>query len=193
MHMTQGNGSQRNGSRRNNGSGLVMMLLFWVLLMVLGTWWLHGGLEATLRPNAHIAQSDGEALTLKRNRSGHFQAPGFINGEPVTFLLDTGATYVAVPQSMVDRLGLELGRSAWFNTANGRVEGNLTQLDVVRLGGIRIENVQGSIGPGMARDTVLLGMSFLNHLAIEMSQGEMVLRLPPACAGQSCEVAGLVK
>ncbi|MDR5897436.1 TIGR02281 family clan AA aspartic protease [Halomonas vilamensis] len=178
--------TQRNGSKRSSGSGLVMMLLFWVLLMAVGTWWLHGGLEATLRPNAHIAQSDDEPLTLKRNRAGHFQAPGFINGEPVTFLLDTGATYVAVPQSMADRLGLEPDSSAWFNTANGRVQGNLTQLDEVRLGGIRIENVQGSIGPGMERDTVLLGMSFLNLLAIEMSQGEMVLRLPEECAGRSC-------
>ncbi|WP_075880659.1 retropepsin-like aspartic protease family protein [Vreelandella massiliensis] len=173
---------------QRNGTGLVMMLLFWVLLMATGTWWLHGGLEEMLRPNAHIAQSDsdGGPVTLKRNRAGHFQAPGFINGKPVTFLLDTGATYVAVPQSLADTLGLEPERSAWFNTANGRVEGNLTQLDEVRLGGIRIENVQGSMGPGMERDTVLLGMSFLNLLAIEMSQGEMVLRLPQACADPPC-------
>ncbi|MGE6582349.1 retropepsin-like aspartic protease family protein, partial [Vreelandella aquamarina] len=67
---------------------------------------------------------------------------------------------------------------AWFNTANGRVEGNLTQLDEVVLGGIQMNNVQGSISPGMERDTVLLGMSFLNQLAIEIRGGEMVLRLP---------------
>ena len=51
-------------------------------------------------------------------------------------------------------------------------------LDEVVLGGIQMNNVQGSISPGMERDTVLLGMSFLNQLAIEIRGGEMVLRLP---------------
>ena len=78
----------------------------------------------------------------------------------------------------LQRLSLAPGRRAWFNTANGRVEGKLTQLDEVVLGGIQMNNVQGSISPGMERDTVLLGMSFLNQLAIEIRGGEMVLRLP---------------
>ena len=120
----------------------------------------------------------GEPITLKRNRAGHFEAPGRINGEPVTFLLDTGATYVAIPGGLADELGLVPGRSAWFNTANGRVEGSLTELDEVSLGGLTVQNVQGSISPGMERDTVLLGMSFLNLMSIEMQAGEMVLSLP---------------
>lgn len=162
--------------------GIVMMMLFWVLLIGLGTWWLDGGMEKILNPNAHIVQtaSDGGPVTLKRNRSGHFQAPGEINGVPVTFLLDTGATYVAVSDQLAEQLGLKRGRSAWFNTANGRVQGNLTQLDEVMLGGIRISNVQGSISPGMEDDTVLLGMSFLHLLNIEIRSGEMVLSLPDA-------------
>ena len=133
--------------------GIVMMLLFWVLLMAVGTWWIHGG-------------------------AGHFEAPGRINGEPVNFLLDTGATYVAISAALADELGLAPGRSAWFNTANGRVEGTLTELDEVSLGGLKVQNVQGSISPGMERDTVLLGMSFLNLLSIEIQAGEMVLSLP---------------
>ncbi|SJN10036.1 hypothetical protein CZ787_02705 [Halomonas citrativorans] len=159
---------------------IVMMLLFWVLLIGLGTWWLDGGMEKILNPNAHIVQTatDGGPVTLKRNRSGHFEAPGEINGEPVTFLLDTGATYVAVSDELANRLGLERGRSAWFNTANGRVQGNLTQLDEVTLGGINIRNVQGSISPGMENHVVLLGMSFLHLLNIEIRSGEMVLSLP---------------
>lgn len=160
--------------------GIVMMLLFWVLLIGLGAWWLDGGMEQILNPNAHIAQtsSEGGPVTLKRNRSGHFEAPGEINGEPVTFLLDTGATYVAVSDELAARLGLNRGRTAWFNTANGRVQGSLTQLDEVMLGGIKISNVQGSISPGMEHDTVLLGMSFLHLVNIEIRSGEMRLRLP---------------
>ncbi|RUR36968.1 retropepsin-like aspartic protease family protein [Vreelandella populi] len=160
--------------------GIVMMMLFWVLLIGLGTWWLDGGMEKVLSPNAHIVQtaSDGGPVTLKRNRSGHYQAPGEINGEPVTFLLDTGATYVAVSDQLASQLGLERGRNAWFNTANGRVQGSLTELDEVVLGGIRASNVQGSISPGMDDNTVLLGMSFLHLLNIEIRSGEMVLSLP---------------
>lgn len=160
--------------------GIVMMLLFWILLMAVGTWWIHGGLEQMMRPNAHVVHTlpAGEPVTLKRNRAGHFEAPGRINGAEVTFLLDTGATYVSIPTDLAHELGLEPGRSAWFNTANGRVEGALTALEEVSLGGLKVQNVQGAISPGMERDTVLLGMSFLNLLSIEIQAGEMVLSLP---------------
>lgn len=167
-------------TQRAQRGGIMMMLLFWVLLMAVGTWWIHGGLEEMMSPNANIVHTlpAGEPVTLKRNRAGHFESPGRINGEPVTFLLDTGATYVALSASLAEELGLASGRSAWFNTANGRVEGTLTELDEVSLGGLKVQNVQGSISPGMERDTVLLGMSFLNLLSIEMQAGEMVLSLP---------------
>ena len=160
--------------------GIIMMLLFWVLLIAIGTWWIHGGLEKMMHPNANIVHTlpAGEPVTLKRNRAGHFEAPGRINGTPVTFLLDTGATYVAIPADLAHDLKLEPGRSAWFNTANGRVEGTLTTLEEVSLGGLTVQNVQGSISPGMERDTVLLGMSFLNLFSIEIQAGEMVLSLP---------------
>ncbi|MFB9865985.1 retropepsin-like aspartic protease family protein [Vreelandella sulfidaeris] len=160
--------------------GIIMMLLFWVLLIAVGTWWIHGGLERMMNPNANIVHTlpAGEPVTLKRNRAGHFEAPGRINGTPVTFLLDTGATYVAVPSDLAHDLNLEPGRSAWFNTANGRVEGALTTLEEVSLGGLTVQNVQGSISPGMERDTVLLGMSFLNLFSIEIKAGEMVMSLP---------------
>ena len=160
--------------------GIVTMLLFWVLLLAAGTWLLDGGFAKVMTSNAHVmyTSADDGPVSLTRNRAGHFEAPGEINGKPVTFLLDTGATYVAVPRNLASELGLEPGRSAWFNTANGRAEGALTKLDEVVLGNIRMKGVQGSISPGMENDTVLLGMSFLNLLVIEIRAGEMVLSLP---------------
>ncbi|UYG00481.1 MULTISPECIES: TIGR02281 family clan AA aspartic protease [unclassified Halomonas] len=168
-------------SQRAQRGGIVMMLLFWVLLIGAGTWLIDGGFKNLTTPNAHVINSapDGAPVRLSRNRSGHFEAPGRINGEPVTFLLDTGATYVAVSTELAERLSLTPGRSAWFNTANGRVKGHLTELDEVALGGLQASNVQGSISPGMERDTVLLGMSFLSLFTIEIAGGEMLLRLPP--------------
>lgn len=159
-------------------TGLGMMLLFWMLFIGAGTWWFHGYLENQRNPNAHLVNAvngDGEPLVLERNRGGHFVATGRINGEPVEFLLDTGATYVAVSADLAERLGLEASGSAWFNTANGRVRGDLTTLDEVSLGGFTAHQVRGSISPGMEGDVALLGMSFLNRFDIQIRDARMVL------------------
>ncbi|WP_373183258.1 TIGR02281 family clan AA aspartic protease [Halomonas campaniensis] len=158
-------------------TGLGMMLLFWMLFIGAGTWWFHGYLEEQRNPNAHLVNAvEGESsVVLERNRTGHFLATGRINGEPVEFLLDTGATYVAVSAELADRLGLESTGSAWFNTANGRVRGDLTTLDEVSLGGFAAREVRGSISPGMGGDVALLGMSFLNRFDIEIRDARMVL------------------
>lgn len=158
-------------------TGLGMMLLFWMLFIGTGTWWFHGYLESQRNPNAHLVNAaEGESsVTLERNRAGHFLATGRINGEPVEFLLDTGATYVAVSAELAERLSLEATGSAWFNTANGRVRGDLTTLDEVSLGGFSAREVRGSISPGMEGDVALLGMSFLNRFDIEIRDARMVL------------------
>lgn len=167
--------SDENRAVRRTGLG--MMLLFWMLFIGAGTWWFHGYLEEQRNPNAHLvnAVEGGSSVVLERNRAGHFLATGRINGEPVEFLLDTGATYVAVSAELADRLGLEPTGSAWFNTANGRVRGDLTTLDEVSLGGFAAREVRGSISPGMEGDVALLGMSFLNRFDIEIRDARMVL------------------
>lgn len=167
--------SDKDSTRR---AGLGMMLMFWALFIGVGTWWLQGFLESQRNPNAHLvnAVGEGESVTLERNRAGHFMATGRINGEPVEFLLDTGATYVALPAGLADRLGLERAGSAWFNTANGRVRGDLTILDEVSLGGFSAAEVRGSISPGLEGDVALLGMSFLDRFDIEIRASRMVLR-----------------
>lgn len=160
--------------------GLGMMLLFWMLVIAGGSWWFHGMLEERRNPNAglvHMVEGD-DPVTLTRNASGHFVATGRINGEPVEFLLDTGATYIAVSNELAERLELQRGRSATFQTANGRVEGFITELDRVSLGGLTARAVRGSINPGMGGDTALMGMSFLNRFDIEIRGNEMVLSLP---------------
>ncbi|TFH85761.1 TIGR02281 family clan AA aspartic protease [Billgrantia azerbaijanica] len=174
--------SRDDGSIRRTGLG--MLLLFWMLFIAVGTWWFQGFLEAQRNPNAHLVNAlpgSNEEITLERSRSGHFVATGRINGEPVEFLLDTGATYVAVPGELAERLGLEPSGSAWFNTANGRVRGDLTTLDEVSLGGFSATDVRGSISPGMEGDVALMGMSFLNRFHIEIRDSRMVLR--PAESG----------
>ena len=167
---------ERRAVRR---TGLGMMLLFWVLFLAGGAWWFQGYLDAQRNPNAHLAEvavGEGGPVVLERNRAGHFVASGRINGEPVEFLLDTGATYVAVPEALAERLGLVRTGSAWFNTANGRVRGGLATLETVSLGGYVAHDVRGSISPGLGGEAALLGMSFLGRFDIEIRGERMVLR-----------------
>ncbi|MGC3871865.1 retropepsin-like aspartic protease family protein [Halomonas sp. GXIMD04776] len=158
--------------------GLGMMLLFWLIVMGLGVWWFQGHLDERRNPNADLAQfAGGKAgpITLERNASGHFVATGSIDGQPVEFLLDTGASLVSVPTALAEQLGLRRGAVAEFNTANGRVRGHLTTIDEITLGGLSAQDVRGSINPGLVGDTALLGMSFLKRFDIEIRGAKMVL------------------
>jgi aspartyl protease family protein len=115
-------------------------------------------------------------VVLKRNRYGHYVATGAINDHPVEFLLDTGASDVSVPQDLAERLGLKKGPEVRFETANGSVNGYMTNLDQVQLGDIRLHQVRASINPGMSGDSVLLGMSFLRHIEFTQRGDSMTLR-----------------
>jgi len=174
--------TRRHATRR---PGLAMLILFWGLFIGLGAWWAQGWLDEKMNPNAHLQSvAPGEPLTLKRGPGGHFVAPGRINGQEVRFLLDTGATRVALPDSLANELGLESEGSAWFRTANGRVRGDLATLERVSLAGLEARNVPGSISPGLEDDMVLLGMSFLGRFDIAM-RGDTLTLSPPASVNSS--------
>jgi len=136
-------------------------------------------LDEQRNPNTDPQTSKKGAIAevvLKRNRYGHYVATGAINDHPVEFLLDTGASDVSVPQDLAKRLGLRKGPEVRFETANGSVNGYMTNLDQVQLGDIRLHQVRASINPGMSGDSVLLGMSFLRHLEFTQRGDSMTLR-----------------
>ena len=162
-------------------SGMTMLAIAWVLILA-GLYWFFGDWESKQsNPNTArvLSQQQGE-LTLKRNRAGHYVADGEINGRPVTFLLDTGATWVALPARLARELGLKQGAAVTLQTANGTSVGYQTRLDSVRLGPIAMRDVGALIADGMDADTVLLGMNFLKRLEFSQRGGELVLRMPLA-------------
>ncbi|MCV6610409.1 MAG: retroviral-like aspartic protease family protein [Amphritea sp.] len=129
-------------------------------------------------PNHNLTVvNTGEPVVLQRNRQGHYVAPGEINGVPVTFLLDTGATDISIPGALSKKLRLKAGQPFYARTANGTIEVYSTVLDRVSLGGIEQRNVRASINPHMDSRTILLGMSFMQHL--EMIQRGDTLTLKP--------------
>lgn len=113
-------------------------------------------------------------VILQRDRSGHYLAKGAINGVAVDFLLDTGATDVAIPERLARELGLEFGPDVAVMTAAGPVRGWMTRLENVSLGGLSLANVRGTITAGPLNE-VLLGMSFLKHFRLTQQGEELII------------------
>lgn len=132
-------------------------------------------------PNARIATTTADGvkqITLDRDRRGHYLASGKINNIPVRFFLDTGATAVAIPSKIAEKLNLTRGYSYTVQTANGDADAFHTVLDSVSLGDLVVENVAGAITPSMGGDEILLGMSFLKHLDFAQKNGQLILSIP---------------
>ncbi len=148
----------------------------WLLLG--GLLWL--GFDHYLNPNAQLAASPSESgeVVLKRGPDGHFRAPGQINGIEVNFLVDTGATEVALPEAVAARLNLDRGIAMSTHTANGEAIAYATRnrIDRISLGGLTAHDVAASIVPGMNGNEALLGMSFLSRFEIIMNGDEMRIR-----------------
>jgi len=111
------------------------------------------------------ASSDRAQVTLAAGPGGHFVGEGAVNGQPVRFLVDTGATSIALPASLAQRAGIDFrkGAPSMSNTANGLVHVYRVNLDTVRLGGIELNSVDAVVFEA-GLDTALLGMSFLNRV-----------------------------
>ena len=95
----------------------------------------------------------------------------------MTFLLDTGATAVALPAALARELGVRRGAAVTVQTANGPATGFETRLDSVRLGPIEMRDVAALVAGEMTGDNiVLLGMSFLKRVEFTQSGDRLVLR-----------------
>lgn len=157
-----------------------MTIVFWLLVLGSLTLLFNGFIDKRDNPNAQLASVDGGTgeVVLKSDRQGHYVAPGRINDQEATFLLDTGATNVSVPQGLADKAGLRAGRQMMVGTANGVVAVHQTTIDELQLGGIIMRNVRANINPHMPDDMVLLGMSFMRDLEMTQREGTLTLRLP---------------
>lgn len=167
-------------SKQQVGATSGMQIIFWLLLIGSLTLFFNGFLERQQNPNMGLT-INGDATTelvLQRNRAGHYVAPGLINGVEVTFLLDTGATDVSVPEKIATQAGLQQGRQIRVGTANGVVAVYHTLIETIQLGHIQLQKVQANINPHMHDDIVLLGMSFMKDLEMTQRDGTLTLRLP---------------
>ena len=177
--MQQDNDPDSRFQKRMGGG---MIAVAWLALLGLLVPFFSEILDRQYNPNQQVelaVSSEGVSkVVLKRNQYGHYVADGMINSEPVVFLLDTGATDVALSEVLADQLGLKRGPPSSSQTANGIVTSWKTRLDSVSLGSITLRNVRASILPDMGSDglEVLLGMSFLKQLEMIQRGDTLTLR-----------------
>ena len=119
--------------------------------------------------------NDAQSVTLKRGLDGHYRAEALINNQKVDVLIDTGATGVAISQTIADKLGLKSIDAVRTNTANGDSVGYLVRLNSVKVGGVEAKNVSAMIAPGLDGD-VLLGMSYLGRMDVRLYKNEMIIK-----------------
>jgi aspartyl protease family protein len=159
--------------------GQGMIYIAWMLLLALLTYGFNNYLDRQNNPNQNISaewNNNTAEVRLKQNRYGHYVVNGQINNSPVTFLLDTGATLISIPEKIANKLQLEKGYPAQSRTANGTITVYNTRLDLVSIGAIKLTNIRASINPHMAGDEILLGMSFMKHLEMSQKGKELILR-----------------
>lgn len=171
---------QENEKAATARIGKGMIYAMWLVVLGLLMLIFDGFIEQQRNPNRNIETmqlgSGAKEVVLERNRAGHYVVDGRVNGQPVVFLLDTGATDVSIPGSLASRLGLKRGMAVDYRTANGVITGYLTRLDRVAIGDIELRDVRGSINPNVGDDEILLGMSFLRHLEFTQRGDTLILR-----------------
>jgi aspartyl protease family protein len=126
-----------------------------------------------------VSQAGSRAVNISRDSRGHFATEGRIDGQRIDFMVDTGASVIALNERSAARLGLHptpSQYSAIVTTANGTVKAAPARLPMVEVGGLIVRDVDAIVLPDEALSENLLGLSFLSRLKrFEYANGQMVL------------------
>ena len=116
-------------------------------------------------------------LRLVPDARGHYWTQGAVNGASVRFMVDTGATYVAINTDEAKRAGIDYraGQQVVMNTANGQSFAWFVKLDRVSIGSIVMHGVEASVHE-RGLPVALLGMSFVNRLDMRREGGDLLLK-----------------
>jgi aspartyl protease family protein len=130
-------------------------------------------------PAVTVAQSSSRNVSISPDGRGHFQTEGRVDGQRIEFMVDTGASVVALNEKSAARLGLYPSRgdyNATVTTANGTIKAARTRLAMLDIGGLVVRDVDAMVLPDEALSENLLGLSFLSKLKrYEYANGRLVL------------------
>ena len=136
--------------------------------------------RATVELSGDTGQVEGTTLRLKRADDGHYWVRASINGTPVRFMVDSGATTTTLSQAAAKSAGLEpeAGFPVIVETANGTVEVQRTRIETLAIGNLTQKDAPALIGSDAMGDTNLLGMSFLSSLKSWRAEGSTLILEP---------------
>lgn len=127
--------------------------------------------------STQFAEPERLTVRIQSGKGGHYFTPGRINGHAVEFIVDTGATAIAMNRPTAQRLGLNYraGQRVSMSTASGVVEAYRIMLDRVRVGSIEVSKVEAIVSTGEFPTDVLLGNSYLDKVDMRRESGVLVL------------------
>jgi aspartyl protease family protein len=166
-----------------NKYGKTFAIIAWLILMLLLFVFFQDTISKQLNPNQqlHSVQgTQGEIRTvLTRNKNGHYVGTALVNEIPVDFMLDTGATTIAIDADTARTLGLPFGQPIRVNTANGVTRAFMSRVQSLQLGDILLHDIPASIVPNLTSSggnaEILLGMSALKQLEFHQQGNQLTL------------------
>lgn len=164
----------RTKRRAVTGAVNILYLLFWVSLAAIA----YFGMNALTAPKvASVAALNHGAreIVIPRSRNGHYFVEGAINGQAVMFMVDTGASTVAIDVPTARNARLPKGYPTTFTTASGEAPGETVPHQRVTVGGLQFDDATVAVIEG-AGEISLLGQNILRHLDVTQSGDQMILR-----------------
>lgn len=136
----------------------------------------------SLRSEIQVSPDGATELAIRVDYQGHYRIQGQVNGQPVQFLVDTGATAVDIPEKLQSRLNLKALGPVRTTTASDTYTSQRTLIDTIDLGPFTLTNIEGGLNPRAQNDEILLGMSALKKFEIIQKNRTLTLRLPESAA-----------
>jgi aspartyl protease family protein len=156
---------------RGNRWAPLGIVVFWLAIMAA----LYLGFKQYEQPKT-IISANGDVV-IKRARDGHFYVAGHVNGNPVKFLVDTGATLVGVSEKFAQKAGLVGGEPTVFKTANGGLSGRIIANVPINVGPIAVSGIRVGVGlEGHDANDALLVQNFLAKFDVILRENQMILR-----------------
>lgn len=130
------------------------------------------------RAGAMRFHAEGGTVELRRAPDGHYHWPGALNGVPVDFLVDTGATSTALPLALAEQAGLQALYAVQSSTAGGTASGHVARAELRLDGGVHVRGLQVTVLPELK--SPLLGMDVLSRMRFTQADGVLRFETPNA-------------